>query len=630
MLGVELEHALRLGHGAGVGLGTARQDLLHLERQRALGGDARRGVGQVRGHRDLLDLVAQRVLHGAEQVLVLLGGLLGVLLLILGGKVQIAGRHVLEFQETVLGLRLGAVGHSLGGSLTGGIVLVELGHVLRSVPAHGLEGELVDVGREQQHVVAAVEHALDHGHLGQARAVVAGGVVDGLLALGHGGGVLGERDHLVLAGAPEQQQVGELVGLHAIARVDAELEAAAKVLKERLVGLAVLVAHLFELARHALLHALGNGLELAVLLERLARDVQRDVLRIHHAAHEVVVVGQQVGALVHDQDVGAVQREALLVVLAVQVERRARGDEQQGVVLEGALSVEAHLARRVLKVVERGLVELVVVLVRHVGAALFPNGRHGVDSLELLVVLVLGGVILAGVLGLVLLAALGDHHLDGIAHVVAVALDEVLETPLGQVGVVALAGLAVLAGDVLADGEDDVGAVAGALALLDGVALKAVGLPHVRGILAKGAADHAHLRGDHERGVKAHAELADDVDVVALVLGVLLLELLAAGVGDGAQVLLEVLGRHANAVIGDGERAGVLVERDANRQVALVDLDAGVGQALEVELVHGIGRVGDQLAQEDLLVGVDGVDHQVEQLFALRLELAHARSLPYI
>ena len=93
--------------------------------------------------------------------------------------------------------------------------------------------------------------------------------------------------------------------------------------------------------------------------------------------------------------------------------------------------------------------------------------------------------------------------------------------------------------------------------------------------------------------------------------------------GDGAQVLLELLGRHADAVVGDGERAGVLVRRDGDGKVCLVNLGGGVRQALEVELVDGIGRVGDQLAQEDLPVGVDGVDHEVQELLALCLELAH-------
>ena len=360
------------------------------------------------------------------------------------------------------------------------------------------------------------------------------------------------------------------------------------------------------------------------MLQRLAADVQAHVGGVHDTADEVVVVGHKVGALLHDHDVGAVERKALLVVLAVQVERGLTGDEQQRVVLECALGVEREGAGRVLPVVERGLVELVVFLGRNVRAALLPDGRHGVERLEFLVVLVLGLVVVACILGLGLLTALGDHHLDGVAHVFAKATHQVLESPLGEVGVVVLALLAVDAGHVLANGEDDVRTVLRALAVLDGVTLKAVGLPHMGGLLAKGAAHHAHLGSDHKGGVEAHAELPDDVHVVTLVLSVLALELLATGVRDGAQVALQLVRRHADAVIGDGQRTRVLIERETNGQVALAHLDARVLEALEVELVHRVRSVGDQLAQKDLLVGVDGIDHEVQELLALCLKLVHA------
>ena len=288
--------------------------------------------------------------------------------------------------------------------------------------------------------------------------------------------------------------------------------------------------------------------------------------------------------------------------------------------------MEADGASRIVKVVERGLVELVVVLLLNIGAALLPDRRHGVDGLELLVVLVFGRVIVRRVLGLGLLAALAHHHLNRVAHIVAVLLNQALETPLGQEAVVSLRlaiGVELL---VLAQCQDDVGAVLGALAVLDGITLKAVGLPHVGGVLAVGAADDLHVAGYHKGRVEAHAKLADDIDIGALLLGVLGLKLLGAGVGDGAQVALELLGSHADAVIRDGDGASILVEGDANGQVALVELDARILQALKVELVDGIARVGDKLAQEDFLIGVDRVDHEVEQFFALGLKLTHVQS----
>ncbi len=601
MLRVQLEHALRLhlAHAHG----HLRHEALHLKRHGALGGDGGRRIGQARGHGHLGDRVAELLLHGGEQGLVVLLGFLGLLLLLLGGEVQVARRHVLEL--------LGA------GSLDVLALGILLG--LGTVGHHGLEAELVDVLRAQQHVVALAEHRVHDRQLGQAVDAVAGGVVDGLMVGGHGLEVLGQRDHLLLLGAVEQQQVGQLVLEHAVAGVDAVLQAAAEVLEELLVGGAVVLQHLLQLAGDLLLHLAGDGVQLVVLLQRLTRDVEREVLAVHDAADEVVVVGQQVLALLHDQHVGAVQLQALLVILAVQVVRRAAGDEQQRVVGQRALGVDGERGGRVGEVVEGLLVELVVLFLLYVGLAALPDRHHGVDGLDLGVLLVLGLVVVAGVLGLGLLARLRNLHAHGVAHVVAVALDEVLQAVLAEELVEVL-----LVGVVL-QGQDDVGAVALALGLLDGVALDAIGFPGPSLVAAVGLRHHAHGLRHHERAVEAHAELADDVDVVALLLGVLLFEGHGVGMGDGAQVAVQVLLRHADAVVGHGDGAGVLVEGDVDAELVLRQLDAGVGEAFEVQLVDGVRRVGDELAQEDLAVGVDGVDHQVEQLLALCLELAHVR-----
>ena len=138
------------------------------------------------------------------------------------------------------------------------------------VGVHRLQHELVDVLRAQQHVEAARQRRLHHRQLLEALARVTGGVVDLVLALGHAVHILAEGDHLVLAGAPEEHEVAQLRSLHAVACVDAELQAAAEVLEELLVALAVLGEHLAKLGLHLALNVLGDGFELGVLLQRLA------------------------------------------------------------------------------------------------------------------------------------------------------------------------------------------------------------------------------------------------------------------------------------------------------------------------------------------------------------------------
>ena len=68
------------------------------------------------------------------------------------------------------------------------------------------------------------------------------------------------------------------------------------------VCIAVVVAQVRKLAFHLLLYAALYGLELAVVLQHLAADVQVQIRAVHNAAHEAERLGQQVLALLHDHD----------------------------------------------------------------------------------------------------------------------------------------------------------------------------------------------------------------------------------------------------------------------------------------------------------------------------------------
>ena len=82
---------------------------------------------------------------------------------------------------------------------------------------------------------------------------------------------------------------------------------------------------------------------------------------------------------------------------------------------------------------------------------------------------------------------------------------------------------------------------------------------------------------------------------------------------------------HANTGILDGEGLVLLVGDDVDPQIlASVEL-ARIRERLVPDLVKSIGRVGDNLSEEDLLVGVDGVDDEGEELRDLSLELESLR-----
>ncbi|MNV96731.1 hypothetical protein D3C71_1917700 [compost metagenome] len=91
---------------------------------------------------------------------------------------------------------------------------------------------------------------------------------------------------------------------------------------------------------------------------------------------------------------------------------------------------------------------------------------------------------------------------------------------------------------------------------------------------------------------------------------------------------------HAYAVVGNGQRARGLVERDPHFELGLVFVETGVVQRFEAQLVTGVGRIRDQLAQKDFLVGVQRVRHQVQQLRDFGLEgmglLAHKVEMDFL
>lgn len=96
----------------------------------------------------------------------------------------------------------------------------------------------------------------------------------------------------------------------------------------------------------------------------------------------------------------------------------------------------------------------------------------------------------------------------------------------------------------------------------------------------------------------------------------------SARLGDGTQVVDEVVLGHANAAIPDVQDLVLLVEGDLDLKLGAITLAklVLVGQRDEADLVKGITGVGDKLPQEDVLVRVQRVDDDVHQPVHLCLE----------
>ena len=328
---------------------------------------------------------------------------------------------------------------------------------------------------------------------------------------------------------------------------------------------------------------------------------------------------QQVGAVLHDHHAGGVELQTGFIILGVEVVGRLAGDVQQGLIGHSTLHREVQHAQRLLVVKELLPVEAVVLLLRHVLLILLPQGDHGVQGLILPDRLILD--LAALFLGLYRLTGLHIHH-NGVADVVRVLVDQLTQAVLAQI----LAVLVLLR--VRLEGHNDVRTGGLPLAGCDGIAVRALRLPHPGLLGAKLSGDDPHLLGHHKGGVEAHAELADDIDILLLLHG--LLEVEGAAVSDGAQILLHLLPAHADTVVRDGEGPGVLIRVQTDLEIAPVQAHGIVRQGLIGQLVDGVGGVGDQLPEEDLPVGVNRIDHQVQQTLGLSFKLHFFHSFNFL
>mmetsp|Transcript_27442 Transcript_27442/g.80458 ORF Transcript_27442/g.80458 Transcript_27442/m.80458 type:complete len:276 (-) Transcript_27442:159-986(-) len=233
-------------------------------------------------------------------------------------------------------------------------------------------------------------------------------------------------------------------------------------------------------------------------------------------------------------------------------------------------------------------------------------GLHSVLALALLVVLV------ALLDGHLLLLLLGRVQVDWEVDELGVALDEPLE-PLFLEELEA----------VLLEGEHDLGAAAEllALVLVDGEGRVGGGLPDPLLVVLVRLGVDGDVVGDEVDRVEADAELANQVDVGALLEG--LDEGGGARLCDRAEVVDEILLGHAAAAVDEGECLGLLVRDELHLELGGVALaeDRRVRQRHEAHLVERVGSIRDQLTQKDLLLRVQAVDDDVHELVYVRLEL---------
>ena len=68
-------------------------------------------------------------------------------------------------------------------------------------------------------------------------------------------------------------------------------------------------------------------------------------------------------------------------------------------------------------------------------------------------------------------------------------------------------------------------------------------------------------------------------------------------------VFVDLLSGHTESAVADGQRLGIFVELDVNRQVAELALEVALLRQC-LQLLRSIDSVGDHFTQENLMIGI--------------------------
>src|SRR5438477_395807 len=74
---------------------------------------------------------------------------------------------------------------------------------------------------------------------------------------------------------------------------------------------------------------------------------------------------------------------------------------------------------------------------------------------------------------------------------------------------------------------------------------------------------------------------------------------------------------HADTVVRNRQRAVLFIGDDFDLPLSVPLQELGFGQSLEAERINGVAGIADQLAEENLLMGVERVDDDAEDLLQL-------------
>ena len=254
---------------------------------------------------------------------------------------------------------------------------------------------------------------------------------------------------------------------------------------------------------------------------------------------------QQIAFIFHDEHAPHVKLNAVPLLTIPQIERRfCRNVEQLGVFLF-AFDARVGVGQRRFEIVANVFVKFVVLFFGNVIFRARPQCRGLVDCL----------VFVSDFLLFFLLVPFLFLHHNRQRDVVGIFANDGLELPRIQ--------KFIFAGTQM---QNDIRATSRSGRGFQRIVTFAGRFPTHRFIFASTGAPsyESDFIGNNERRIKSDAELADQVRILSLIAAQLLKKFARAGFRDSADVLNHLIARHADAVVGNRDRARGFVEVDAN------------------------------------------------------------------
>mmetsp|Transcript_4083 Transcript_4083/g.7835 ORF Transcript_4083/g.7835 Transcript_4083/m.7835 type:complete len:223 (+) Transcript_4083:2154-2822(+) len=112
--------------------------------------------------------------------------------------------------------------------------------------------------------------------------------------------------------------------------------------------------------------------------------------------------------------------------------------------------------------------------------------------------------------------------------------------------------------------------------------------------------------------VESHSEHTNHVHVIRFAFAQRLDEVGGSRPCDGSQVGNQILLRHANTRVADGQRLSIGIVFHLHLQLLRISQQLRLRHTQKSNLIQGIGRVRNKFPQENVLIGVERVDDDIQ------------------